>query len=115
MASKLNELSLVEGLLFARNHAARWGKWVVAVVPTGDPIHEARHIFSTLADENFSGRTALLEGNARLSLITPEQEVFVPKAERFSVIFLGWGMQSTGAEHMSRWRNAAHEELGIEQ
>ena len=114
--AKVIETGILGGMLFARDHASRWNKWIVVVTPEGEVASRARQHFAAVANGSpFSGRTFLAgDKGGRVSLTSAEIDVFVPDATDFSVLFLGWGGTTKEVGSMVEWRTAAAEELSLE-
>jgi len=108
---------MLSGILYAIKHATLRKKWLVIVTPSGVPFRDALTHFSASVPEDapFSGRTAIVGDKGRVSVVSADQGIFVPKDTRFSVLFLGWG-SSEGAlatPLMTPWRESAAEVLSL--
>jgi len=111
---KTEKSGLLGGILFAQQHAAKWGTWVVIVTPDDSASVAREHLAALAEGSPFSGRT-LQAGNGRVSLSTAAQEVFIPDDTSFEVLFLGWGAEDfKEAGKMERWRTASKVELSLE-
>lgn len=115
--AKVIDTGILSGIIYARDYASAWHKWVVIVTPYGVVASIAQKYFSAVSDGlPFSGRTFLVGGQGGKVSLTPSNcPVFVPDTEDFSVLFLGWGQggnQNSGG--MATWRSAATEELRLE-
>jgi len=94
-------------------HALNTKNWVVIVCPTQDTRADAGFVASSLLPDGCTanGRTTFLPDGGRLTIVAASDKI--PQKGLFVVAFLGWGDADKEVyERMSRWREAAHDELG---
>lgn len=100
---------MIIDIIHARDEAIQTDGWVVVVVPS-DGFEDALTALVAVANGYpFGGRTVVLPGNSRLSLVKAEDPVFLPEGTPFNVMFLGWGrVKVTKATvGIDRWLKAA--------
>lgn len=112
---QVHTTGLLGALLYALRTAEELSKWVVLVCPPGDREKECRHHLAGVVPDNvkFSGRTAMVPGGGRVSVVSSAVEPFVPENEPFSVLFLGWDGSTRDPDGMRRWRLRAKEVLSL--
>lgn len=91
-------------------------EWVVVVCPNKS---EAITFFDVYAGvmfprgSTYSGRTALLDGGGRLSVVSSEEDSFIPSDVPYAVMFLGWEDDlAADNRKMQLWRDRATRVLG---
>ncbi len=104
VAKKLEHMDLMTDVQQAISHAKISGDWMVIVCPNADTATPCSQILAASVpdDARFSGRTAILESNGRVSVVVAAEEVFIPDETPFVVSFLGW-TSSTKSKGMAKW------------
>jgi len=91
---------------YALNHAVAHNSHVIVVVPEARYKEATLFLVAEATDKRpFGGRTLYLGEGGLISMRACSD---VPPSEDFMVMFVGWG-SATGAEEMTRWKNAARQ------
>ena len=66
--------------------------WTVIICPNGDKVQEARRILSAMLppQAKMAGRTAVFKDGRRVSIVSVDDECFLPDGTPFSLTLLGW-------------------------
>lgn len=102
-------MDMVSDIIFACNYVRGRGDWVVVVVPDGQFDHAQRMLAAVADGHTYSGRTVQFATGGRVSLGMVSGDIFVPKGQPFSVMFLGWGKKTVAPQEMRKWRMEAEQ------
>lgn len=105
----------IANLRTAIDQAAKSGGWVVVVYPDAETGARARRVLPAMLPEGSSagGRTALMPGGGKLSVVSAEDEVFDPGTP-VTAMFFGWDV-ATDRQYrgMAAWRSRASVIIGV--
>lgn len=91
--------------------ATKTEKWVVVVCPDGSDFlttfqESAAALLPT--GTSLAGRTAILPGGGKLSVVAVGDKPFIPPGTIYSVVFCGWGDDiASDNRRMQLWRAGA--------
>lgn len=86
------DVTILAELNEALHCAMKTGSWVVVVCPNQRVAEVALQTLATItpADATDSGRTLLLRGGGRVSVVAASAPVFVPGSQPFILTLAGW-------------------------
>lgn len=105
MVANMEYLHFAFALQQVLKHAMDSGEWVVIICPEPKvALSCSRNLAAAIPPEaRFSGRTALLPGKGRISVVSAQDDIFSPlDNEPFTTAFLGW---DTNDPAMSKWHD----------
>lgn len=115
MTSSMAQAAVVEGIRKATSQVRSPKDWVVVVCPDGSEfLTTVRNCAQGVMPPGsaLTGRTAILPGGGRLSIVAVSDDLFVPAGVPFLVVFLGWGDDiAADNRKMQVWREKASEVL----
>jgi len=99
------EVALIQPIQYAVKYAQNHKVWVVVLVPPKNLV-SVRGILIGIVAGKCQGRTALLSGGGKISVITPDTSIDIP--EGYYSIRVGWGV-STPVEDtaIKKWEASA--------
>lgn len=96
---------MIADIIYARDFAAQFKKWVIIVVPPEKLSEALTHLSGIANGHPFGGRTVSLTGGGKVSVAQAADTVFT--SEPFESMFLGWGESSNQSQELTRWRTAS--------
>ena len=106
--SKIDIVTLIARVKNIVDMVAIEGNYVVIVCPNLALSTSLSRIVGTLVSEKgeFSGRTAVLPNNGKVSVVCADDEVFISDDESFNAEFLGWTAKDN-SQGMLKWQSKA--------
>ena len=103
---EVNQMGLINELGIIIDEAKAKKEWVVIVCPDAEVVSSCKRTLAGLipGDAKFSGRTAVLNGSGKVSVVTATEDVFIE--EPFAVSFIGW-RSTDGNDGMLKWQQKA--------
>jgi len=108
MPVEMDTMNIISDLQQVLRHSEKVPGWVVIVCPNSDiTLQCGRLLAASLPNTaTFSGRTALMEKDTRISVTQASEPVFVPDETPFTVAFLGWKAKDPN-HGMLQWQSKA--------